>query len=190
MNASEHGQASAVSGSGTATLAGGCFWCLEAVFEQVKGVQRVVSGFSGGHVENPTYEQVCTGQTGHAESVQLTFDPAAISFADILNIFFSIHDPTTLNQQYPDVGPHYRSAVFYHSIDQKEEADKAIDDLTRSGMWPEAIVTEVTSMEAFYPAEEYHQQYYKRNTNLPYCQIVINPKVVKFRKEHLTALEV
>jgi peptide-methionine (S)-S-oxide reductase len=189
MDANEHGQVGPAGGSDTATLAGGCFWCLEAVFEQVRGVQRVVSGFSGGHVQSPTYEQVCTGQTGHAESVQLTFEPSVISFANILNIFFSIHDPTTLNRQYPDVGTHYRSAVFYHSIDQKEEAEKAIADLTRDGTWPEAIVTEVTPMDAFYPAEEYHQQYYRRNTNLPYCQVIISPKVAKFRKEHLATLE-
>ncbi|MCH7706376.1 MAG: peptide-methionine (S)-S-oxide reductase MsrA [Chloroflexi bacterium] len=189
MNANEHGQAGATGRSETATLAGGCFWCLEAVFEQVRGVQQVVSGFSGGHVQNPTYEQVCTGQTGHAESVQLTFDPAIVSFTDILNIFFSIHDPTTLDRQGPDVGPHYRSAIFYHTMDQKEAAEKEIADLTREGTWPGAIVTEVTSMEAFYPAEEYHQQYYRRNSGLPYCQIVISPKVAKFRKEHLAALE-
>lgn len=189
MTANEHVQVEATDGSETATLAGGCFWCLEAVFEQVRGVQQVVSGFSGGQVQNPTYEQVCTGMTGHAESVQLTFDPSAITFAGILNIFFSIHDPTMLNRQYPDVGPHYRSAVFYHSVDQKEAAEKAIAELTRDGTWPEAIVTEVTSMEAFYPAEEYHQQYYRRNSALPYCQVIINPKVAKFRKEHMAALE-
>lgn len=189
MNANEHGQVGATRKSEAATLAGGCFWCLEAVFEHVRGVQQVVSGFSGGHVHNPTYEQVCTGETGHAESVQLTYDPSIVSFADILNIFFSIHDPTTLNRQGPDAGHHYRSVVFYHSMDQKAAAEKAIAELTREGTWPEAIVTEVTSMEAFYPAEEYHQQYYRRNSALPYCQIIISPKVAKFRKEHLAALE-
>ena len=189
MNTNEDGQVGATEGIETATLAGGCFWCLEAVYEQVRGVQRVVSGFSGGQVPNPTYEQVCTGQTGHAESVQLTFDPSTVTFLDILDIFFSIHDPTTLDRQGPDVGPHYRSAIFYHSVGQKEAAEKAIADLTRDGTWPGAIVTEVAPLEAFYEAEEYHQQYYRRNSSQPYCQMVISPKVAKFRKEHLAALQ-
>ena len=172
-----------------ATLAGGCFWCIEAVFEQVNGVEQVVSGYSGGHAPQPTYEAVCTGQTGHAEAVLLTFDPATVSFSDLLNIFFSTHDPTTLNRQGSDVGTQYRSAIFYHTPQQKEAAEAVIAELTRRDVWPGPIVTEVIPLTAFYPAEEYHRQYYRRNADLPYCQIVIAPKVAKLRKEHLASLK-
>ena len=166
-----------------ATLAGGCFWCLEAVYEEVAGVSRVVSGYSGGHVDNPNYEQVCSGSTGHAEVVQLTFDPEAISYQGLLEIFFAIHDPTTLNRQEPDVGTQYRSAVFYHDEMQKAIAEKTIHALAADNPWHANIVTEVTPLAEFYPAEDYHQQYYRRNPLQGYCQVVISPKVAKFRKQ-------
>jgi peptide-methionine (S)-S-oxide reductase len=172
-----------------ATLAGGCFWCLEAAYEQLKGVTQVVSGYAGGEVPNPSYEQVCTGQTGHAEVVQLTFDPLVVSFQDLLDIFFLIHDPTTLNRQGHDVGTQYRSAIYYHSEEQKAVAVAAIADLTERKVWKDAIVTEVTAMGEFYPAEEYHNQYYRRNINSGYCQFVIEPKLAKLRKERFTALK-
>lgn len=172
-----------------ATLGGGCFWCLEAVFEQVRGVERVVSGYAGGDVPDPTYEQVCSGATGHDEVVQLTFDPAVVSYAELLDLFFAIHDPTTLNMQEPDIGTQYRSAVFYHSPEQRDAAEAAIADLSKRGVWPQPIVTEVTPLAAFYPAEEYHQQYFRRNPNAGYCRVIIAPKVAKLRKEHLTLLK-
>lgn len=172
-----------------ATLAGGCFWCLEAVFDSLKGVTDVLSGYSGGRDANPSYRQVCTGITGHAEVVQVTFDPDQISFRDILEVFFSIHDPTTLNRQGADVGTQYRSAIFYHNPEQKADAEQVIHDLEVAKLWQNPIVTEVTPFSAFYPAEDYHQEYFAHNAGQPYCQIVIAPKVAKFRKHHLDRLK-
>jgi peptide-methionine (S)-S-oxide reductase len=172
-----------------ATLAGGCFWCLEAVYDQLRGVEDVVSGYSGGRRPNPSYEQVCCGATGHAEVVQMTFDPQSISFRDILGVFFAIHDPTTLNRQGADVGTQYRSAVFYHSPEQKAVAEKMITEVNASGIWPKPVVTQVAPFEAFYPAEEYHQEYFARNPNQGYCQVVVAPKVAKFRKQFLDRLK-
>ncbi len=171
-----------------ATLAGGCFWCLEAVFADLKGVERVESGYSGGTVPNPTYSQVCTGTTGHAEAVQITFDPQVISFRDLLNVFFTIHDPTTLNRQGPDVGTQYRSAIFYHSAAQKTVAEQVMREIAAAGLWGGPIVTELVPYAAFYKAEEYHQEYFARNPFQPYCQAIIAPKVAKFRKQHLEKL--
>jgi peptide-methionine (S)-S-oxide reductase len=165
-----------------ATLAGGCFWCLEAVFNQIRGVEQVVSGYSGGFVANPTYRQVCDGRTGHAEVVQITFDPAVISFRELLELFFAIHNPTTLNRQGGDVGPQYRSAIFYHTPEQKAAAQAAIAELSAAQVFDDPIVTEVTGVTRFYPAEDYHQEYYINNTLQPYCQMVISPKVAKMRK--------
>jgi peptide-methionine (S)-S-oxide reductase len=172
-----------------ATLAGGCFWCLEAVFDEMKGVLDVESGYTGGRVENPTYEQVCGGGTGHAEVVQLKLDPHEISFSDILQVFFVIHDPTTLNRQGNDVGAQYRSAVFFHSPEQKAVAQRAIEEITRAGLFRAPIVTEIAPASTFYPAGRYHQQYYARNPNQPYCQYVVAPKVAKFRKHFLERLK-
>lgn len=172
-----------------ATLGGGCFWCLEAVYDQLRGVEDVVSGYSGGHVPNPTYEQVCTGTTGHAEVVQVTFDPQVISFREILQVFFAIHDPTTLNRQGADVGTQYRSAIFYHSPEQKAIAEQMIAELNAARLWPQPIVTEVTPFTAFYPAEAYHQEYFARNPGQGYCAFVIAPKVAKFRKEFMAKLK-
>ena len=173
---------------GVATLAGGCFWCLEAVFEQVHGVDEVVSGYSGGHVAHPTYRQVCSETTGHAEAVQITFDPEIISYEEILEVFFAIHDPTTLNRQGYDVGESYRSAIFFHGPEQRVIAEKVMARLAEAGVFGDPIVTEVTAMSAFYPAEEEHQQFYRKNANQQYCQLVISPKLGKFRKEHLDKL--
>ncbi len=164
-----------------ATLAGGCFWCLEAVYDELRGVLSVESGYSGGAVPNPTYRQVTTGQTGHAEVVQITFDPAAISFRDILNVFFTIHDPTTLNRQGADVGTQYRSAIYYHTEEQREIAEEVIAEMDDAGLWQNPIVTELTSFETFYVAEDYHQEYYANNSYQPYCQVVIAPKLSKAR---------
>jgi peptide-methionine (S)-S-oxide reductase len=172
-----------------ATLAGGCFWCLEAVFDDLEGVTDVVSGYSGGHVPNPTYKHVCTGETGHAEVVQVTFDPAVISYQDLLNVFFTIHDPTTLNRQGGDIGTQYRSAIFYHSPEQKRIAEETIAALGETKVWDRPIVTEVTAFHAFYPAEDYHQEYFRYNATQPYCQIVVAPKVAKFRKQYLQRLK-
>lgn len=172
-----------------ATLGGGCFWCLEAVFEQLRGVGEVVSGYSGGGTPDPTYERVCSGGTGHAEVIEITFDPEVISFQDLLEVFFSIHDPTTPNRQGADVGTQYRSAIFYHSPEQESVAQKTIARLNHSGPWDAPIVTKVKPFEAFYPAEEYHQEYFRRNPGQGYCRVVIEPKVVKFRKEHLERLK-
>lgn len=172
-----------------ATFGGGCFWCLEAVYEQLKGVERVVSGYAGGHVPNPTYEQVCSGATGHAEVVQITFDPAAIAYADLLDVFFTIHDPTTLNRQGADVGTQYRSVIFTHSAAQQAAATQAIQALSAAGLWRDPIVTEVVPLAVFYPAEDYHQQYFRRNPAQGYCQFVIAPKVAKFRKQYLQRLK-
>jgi peptide-methionine (S)-S-oxide reductase len=173
----------------TATLAGGCFWCLEAVFLELKGVERVESGYAGGHVPNPTYEQVCTGATGHAEAVQVTFDPAVICYRDLLRIFFTMHDPTTLNRQGADVGTQYRSAVLCHSPEQQTEAEEVIAEIAAAGVWGGRIVTEVAPLDVFYPAEEYHRDYYRRNPRQGYCQFVIAPKVAKLRKEFFERLK-
>jgi len=173
-----------------ATLAGGCFWCLEAVFLEVKGVEKVVSGYAGGHDPNPTYEAVCNGSTGHAEVVQVTFDPAVIPYRDVLHVFFSIHDPTTLNRQGHDVGTQYRSAIYTHSLEQDRVARELIDELAAGKIWNGPIVTEVEAAGTFYPAEAYHQNYFARNPDQPYCQAVVAPKVSKFRKTHLERLRV
>ncbi len=175
--------------SEVATLAGGCFWCLEAVFDDLKGVQDVVSGYSGGNTPRPSYQQVCSGMTGHAEVVQVTFDPAQVSFEELLEVFFTIHDPTTLNRQGADVGTQYRSAVFYHSPQQKETAERVIRQLTEAKVWDRPIVTEVTPFAAFYPAEDYHQEYFAHNPEQGYCRIVIAPKVAKFRAKFLERLK-
>lgn len=166
----------------TATLGGGCFWCTEAVFDALNGIVDVVSGYSGGHTENPSYEEVCTGSTGHAEVIQVRFDPSVISFADVLRIFFATHDPTTLNRQGNDVGTQYRSVVFYHSDEQKRIAEEVIDEITKEGIYDDPIVTEVTEFTNFYPAEDYHQNYFENNPNQPYCSAIVAPKVAKFRK--------
>jgi peptide-methionine (S)-S-oxide reductase len=173
----------------TATLGGGCFWCLEAVYKDLKGVESVVSGYAGGQVEKPTYEQVCGGRTGHAEVVQITYDPAVVSYRDLLDVFFTIHDPTTPDQQGADIGPQYRSIILYHSPEQKADAERAIAEQGEKGVWDAPIVTEVVPLEKFYPGEEYHQDYYERNPRQRYCQIVIAPKVAKFRKQYLDRLK-
>ncbi len=174
----------------TATLAGGCFWCLEAVYENLKGVLQVVSGYAGGRVPHPSYEAVCTGSTGHAEVVQVTFDTSLVSFRELLEVFFTIHDPTTPNRQGADVGSQYRSAVFYHSPEQKTATEAVIADLTAQQVWDDPIVTEVAPLPAFYPAEEYHQHYFARNPTQGYCRAVVAPKVAKFRKHFLGKLKV
>lgn len=173
-----------------ATLASGCFWCTEAVFSIVKGVEKVESGYSGGSVANPTYEQVSAGTTGHAEAVQVTFDPSVISFKEILEIFFATHDPTTLNRQGPDVGTQYRSVIFYHTEEQKVTAEKVIAELNEEGIWDAPIVTQVVPFKAFYVAETYHKDYYKRHPNQPYCQQVITPKLAKLQQRFLGKLKV
>jgi peptide-methionine (S)-S-oxide reductase len=172
-----------------ATLAGGCFWCLEAVYDELRGVEDVVSGYAGGRVKNPTYKEVCAGTTGHAEVVQVTFDPATISFREILEVFFTIHDPTTLNRQGADVGTQYRSAIFYRSPEQKATAEQVISEINAAKIWPAPIVTQVAPFEAFYPAEDYHQEYFARNPTQGYCTVVIAPKVAKFRKQYLSRLK-
>ena len=168
---------------GTATLGAGCFWCVEAVFQDLRGVERVVSGYAGGSVMNPTYQQVCSGNTGHAEVVQITFDPEAISFEDLLYVFWRTHDPTTLNRQGADVGTQYRSVILYHDEQQKAIAEKSKQETDASGLWPDPIVTEISPFRDFYEAETYHQDYYRQNPNQGYCRLVIDPKVRKFRKE-------
>ena len=171
------------------TLAGGCFWCIEAVFRDLRGVESVVSGYSGGHVENPSYEEVCGKETGHAEVVQLTFDPSEVSFREILQVFFTVHDPTTLNRQGGDIGPQYRSAIFYHSDEQKRVAEEVIAEMHRDGVWSDPIVTEVAPFQNFFPAETYHTDYFANNPNQPYCQVVVAPKVAKFRKKFMDRLK-
>ena len=166
-----------------ATLGGGCFWCLEAVFELLKGVQRVESGYSGGKVLSPTYQQVCSGTTGHAEVVQVAFDPKVISFHEILEVFFAMHDPTTLNRQGPDAGTQYRSAIFYHTPEQKRIAEQVIAELNQAGVWPRPAVTEVTPYQSFFKAEDDHQGYYRGHAAQGYCQWVISPKVAKLRQK-------
>jgi peptide-methionine (S)-S-oxide reductase len=172
-----------------ATLAGGCFWCLEAAFQDLRGVEQVQSGYSGGRVANPSYEDVCTGTTGHAEVVQITFDPSVVSFDDLLHVFFTIHDPTTLNRQGGDVGTQYRSAVFYRTPEQKAVTEKVIRELEAEHVWDAPVVTEVKPLEAFYPAEEYHRDYFRRNPNQGYCNAVIAPKVAKVRKLYFDKLK-
>lgn len=173
----------------TATLAGGCFWCLEAVFDEIKGVQGVESGYAGGHVPNPTYRAVCNGDTGHAEVVQVRFDPNVVSYRDLLNVFFAIHDPTTLNRQGADVGAQYRSAIFYHNDDQKMIAEELIESLNAQKIWDSPIVTQLAPLDKFYAAEDYHQEYFARNPYQPYCMAVVAPKVSKFRKHFLEMLK-
>jgi peptide-methionine (S)-S-oxide reductase len=172
------------------TLGGGCFWCVEAVFDELKGVTDVVSGYSGGSVANPSYRQVCTGSTGHAEVIQVTYDPALTTTREILEVFFTVHDPTTLNRQGADTGTQYRSVIFYHTPEQKAVAEQLIGELNAAKIWKAPIVTEVTPFKAFYPAEDYHQEYFKMNGSQPYCRIVIEPKVTKFRKQYLEKLKV
>jgi peptide-methionine (S)-S-oxide reductase len=166
-----------------ATLAGGCFWCLEAVYDQMQGVRSVESGYTGGHTERPTYQAVCEGRTGHAEAVRITFDPSVVTYREILEVFFVIHDPTTLNRQGHDVGSQYRSAIFYHNAEQKRIAEEVIGSLTREQMYQEPIVTELVAAPAWYEAEPYHQEYFARNPFQGYCTAVVSPKVAKFRKQ-------
>ena len=172
-----------------ATLAGGCFWCLEAVFDELKGVVSVESGYSGGKAQDPSYAQVCDGDTGHAEVVQVTFDPLVLTYNDLLTVFFSIHDPTTLNRQGADAGTQYRSAIFYHDEAQKETAEQVIRKIEDAGIWEAPIVTEVTPFDKFYLAEDYHQEYFAHNSFQPYCRAVIAPKVSKFRKQYVDRLK-
>jgi peptide-methionine (S)-S-oxide reductase len=167
----------------TVTLAGGCFWCIEAVFQEINGVENVVSGYTGGTTVNPTYKQVCSGETGHAEAVQVSFDPSKISYREILEIFFSVHDPTTLNRQGSDVGTQYRSAIFYQSKEQKVIAEQLIGELDKAHLWKKPIVTQILPLDKFYPAEDYHRDYFARHPEQAYCSMVISPKVNKFRKQ-------
>lgn len=176
-------------GKETATLGGGCFWCLEAVFDDLKGVEAVESGYMGGQLKDPTYADVCSGNSGHAEVVQISFDPAVVSFREILEVFFVIHDPTTLNRQGNDAGPQYRSAIFYHSPEQKVTAEQVMAKLGAAGLWDRPMVTEVTAASRFYVAEGEHQEYYQRNPYQPYCMMVVQPKVAKFRKHFIGKLK-
>jgi peptide-methionine (S)-S-oxide reductase len=176
-------------GKEVATLAGGCFWCLEAVFDDLKGVDSVESGYMGGKTANPSYEEVCSGETGHAEVAQLSFDPKQVSFKEILEVFFVIHDPTTLNRQGNDVGTQYRSAIFYHSAEQKAAAEQVIANMSAAKIYEDPIVTEVVPASKFYVAEDYHQEYFRRNAAQPYCAFVVRPKVAKFRKHFLEKLK-
>ena len=172
-----------------ATLAGGCFWCLEAVYVELRGVSKVVSGYAGGSVRNPSYREVCGGRTGHAEVVQVTFDPGVVSYRELLEVFFTIHDPTTLNRQGADVGTQYRSAIFYHDEEQRQTATAVIGEITAAKLWPNPIVTQVAPLDLFYPAEDYHQDYFANNPMQPYCQVVVAPKVAKFRKHYFEKLK-
>lgn len=172
-----------------ATLAGGCFWCLEAVYDEMRGVSDVVSGYAGGHVPNPTYQQVCDKTTGHAEVVQITYDTDEIGFADLLDVFFTIHDPTQLNRQGNDVGPQYRSAIFTHSDEQAAIAREKIAELEAEALYDKPFVTEIAPLDTFYPAEDYHQEYFKNNPFQGYCMVVVAPKVAKFRKKHIDKLK-
>jgi peptide-methionine (S)-S-oxide reductase len=165
-----------------ATLAGGCFWCTEAVIQKLRGVDKVVPGYTGGHVPNPTYQDVCTGTTGHAEAIQVHFDPDTISYQQLLEVFFALHDPTTLNRQDADVGPQYRSAVYYHDEAQKQTVERVIDEVNASGMYPNPVVTEVAPAAEYYVAENYHHNFYEDNKSYPYCTVVIDPKVQKLYK--------
>jgi peptide-methionine (S)-S-oxide reductase len=166
----------------TATFGAGCFWCVEAVFQQLEGVEKVISGFSGGQRENPSYEQVCTGATGHAEVIQVIYNPKKISYTDLLEVFWSVHDPTTMNRQGADIGTQYRSVIFYHNAEQKKLAEHYKSELDKSGSFSKPVVTEIAPYKAFYSAEKYHQDYYNNNKNQPYCSMVIQPKVDKFKK--------
>ena len=172
-----------------ATLGGGCFWCLEPIYDALKGVHEVIPGYAGGDVPAPSYEQVCTGRTGHAEVVQVTFDPAEIDYRELLRVFFTIHDPTTLNRQGADVGTQYRSVIFYHSPEQHQIAEEMLAEVAREGLWQDPVVTQLVPYEEFYPAEEYHHRYFERNPFQGYCQIVIAPKVAKFRQKYLERLK-
>ena len=173
----------------TAVLGGGCFWCLEAVYNELRGVEHVISGYAGGSVPNPSYEAVCSGRTGHAEVVQVAFDPEVISYREILEVFFTIHDPTTLNRQGADVGTQYRSIILYASPEQEVTARSVIEETTASGIWHSPIVTQVEPLERFYPAEGYHQNYFEQNPYQPYCQVIIAPKVAKVRQKYLSRLK-
>ena len=183
------GEPDATANLETATFGSGCFWCTEAVFDELRGVKSVVSGYSGGRVPNPTYEQICTGQTGHAEVIQVTYDSAAISYDDLLKVFWQTHDPTQLNRQGHDTGPQYRSAIFFHNDTQRRTAEQYKHQLDKSGTFKAPIVTEITPFEKFYPAEKYHQQYFQANPAQQYCAFVIRPKVEKFRKEFKELLD-
>jgi peptide-methionine (S)-S-oxide reductase len=174
---------------GLATFGGGCFWCIEAVFKELEGVEEVTSGYSGGDRRYPSYEQVCSGATGHAEVVQIRFDPERISYRELLKVFFTVHDPTQKNRQGNDVGPQYRSVIFYHSPDQKQTAESVIQELEEAKLWPRPVVTELAPLREFYPAERYHQDYFRYNPEQPYCQIVIQPKVAKFREQFAQRLK-
>ena len=173
----------------TATLGAGCFWCVEAVFDDLRGVEDVVSGYSGGNKDNPTYQEVCSESTGHAEVVRLMFDPQIIDFSDILRVFFTVHDPTQLNRQGNDIGTSYRSAIFYHNDEQRQAAEEVIKEITDEGIYDKPIVTEVTAFDKFWPAEDYHQEYFANNPNQPYCAAVVAPKVAKFRKKFVDRLK-
>lgn len=173
----------------TATLGAGCFWCVEAVFDDLKGVEDVVSGYSGGHKENPTYQEVCSETTGHAEVAQIKFDPAELSFKDLLRVFFTVHNPTQLNRQGNDIGTSYRSAIFYHSDEQKRDAEDVIAEIANDAIYEKPIVTEVTAFDKFWPAEDYHEEYFANNPNQPYCTAVVAPKVAKFRKKFVDRLK-
>jgi peptide-methionine (S)-S-oxide reductase len=173
----------------TATLAAGCFWCVEAVFDDLVGVEDVVSGYSGGHKENPTYQEVCSETTGHAEVVQIRFDPSQLSYEDLLRVYFTVHDPTQLNRQGNDIGSSYRSAIFYHSEAQRESAEKIINEITTEGIYDKPLMTEVTAFDKFWPAEDYHQEYFANNPNQPYCAAVVAPKVAKFRQKFASRLK-
>ena len=173
----------------TAIFGGGCFWCVEAVYDRLEGVTAVESGYAGGHVENPTYKQVCNGNTGHAEVVRVTYDPAKVSYGELLDVFFTVHDPTTLNRQGNDVGTQYRSVIFYTSEDQYREAKKKIEELTSARAWPDTIVTSVEPAGKFYVAEDYHQEYFANNGSQPYCQFVVAPKVKKFQQKFAEKLK-
>ncbi len=180
---------SSSSSTQAAVLGGGCFWCLEAVFDRLRGVLAVESGYAGGHAANPSYEDVCSGRTGHAEVVRVTFDPAVLSFRDLLKVFFAIHDPTTKDRQGSDVGTQYRSVIFCQNAEQRADAQDVIAELTRAKLWDDPVVTEVADAVPFYKAESYHQLYFERNRGQPYCQFVVAPKVAKFRKEFVDRLK-
>ena len=173
-----------------ATLGGGCFWCTEAVFSELQGVEKVESGYAGGSTLDPTYEQVCSGKTGHAEVVQITFNPRVISYKELLEIFFTVHDPTTLNRQGADVGTQYRSIILYHNDEQKAVAEQVIREIDSAQIWKRPIVTQVRPLDVFYRAEDYHQHYFKQNPKQSYCQFVISPKVAKLRQQHLAKLKI
>ena len=189
MRKQENQTVASPQGKEVVTLGGGCFWCIEAIFEELNGVEQVESGYSGGRVDDPTYEQVCTGTTGHAEVVQVTFDPKTISLKEILEVFFTVHDPTTLNRQGADVGTQYRSVIFYRSQEQKDIAEQVIREIQKAKLWKAPIVTELVPFMAFYRAEEYHQEYYKKNPGQAYCRIVIEPKIKKFRGHYKDKLK-